>query len=40
MISVEVINNLDTNGTSIHWHGIRQLNSNVSLLIGTLQQPI
>jgi len=27
-ISVTVVNNLQTNGTSIHWHGVRQLNSN------------
>ena len=27
-IQVTVVNNLVTNGTSIHWHGIRQLNSN------------
>ncbi|KAN0104967.1 multicopper oxidase [Hyaloscypha variabilis] len=29
-ISVNVINNLRTNGTSIHWHGIRQLNNNIN----------
>ncbi|KAF2400757.1 hypothetical protein EJ06DRAFT_542895 [Trichodelitschia bisporula] len=28
MISVTVKNSLHDNGTSIHWHGIRQLNSN------------
>ncbi|ROW00470.1 hypothetical protein VPNG_07965 [Cytospora leucostoma] len=28
-ISVRVINNLETNGTSMHWHGIRQLNTNL-----------
>ncbi|TPX10102.1 uncharacterized protein E0L32_001299 [Thyridium curvatum] len=28
-IQVTVINNLETNGTSIHWHGVRQLNSNI-----------
>ena len=27
MISVTVHNNLQDNGTAIHWHGIRQLNS-------------
>ncbi|KAH8900905.1 hypothetical protein GQ53DRAFT_132912 [Thozetella sp. PMI_491] len=27
-INVTVINQLVTNGTSIHWHGVRQLNSN------------
>ncbi|KAK3940894.1 multicopper oxidase-domain-containing protein [Diplogelasinospora grovesii] len=27
-INVTVINNLVTNGTSIHWHGVRNLNSN------------
>ncbi|KAL1902233.1 hypothetical protein Sste5346_001209 [Sporothrix stenoceras] len=27
-INVTIINNLVTNGTSIHWHGVRQLNSN------------
>ncbi|OAA65258.1 Cupredoxin [Niveomyces insectorum RCEF 264] len=27
-INVTVINNLATNGTSIHWHGVRQLNTN------------
>ncbi|KAK3936690.1 laccase [Diplogelasinospora grovesii] len=28
-IQVTVINNLRTNGTSIHWHGLRQLGSNL-----------
>ncbi|PSS05173.1 laccase [Coniella lustricola] len=28
-ISVKVTNNLEFNGTSIHWHGIRQLNTNL-----------
>jgi FtsP/CotA-like multicopper oxidase with cupredoxin domain len=28
IIRVTVTNNLPNNGTSIHWHGIRQLNSN------------
>ncbi|KUI63476.1 Laccase [Cytospora mali] len=28
-ISVRVINNLKTNGTSVHWHGIRQLETNL-----------
>ena len=26
-LHVRVINNMTTNGTSIHWHGVRQLNS-------------
>ncbi|CAK7232975.1 hypothetical protein SEUCBS140593_008445 [Sporothrix eucalyptigena] len=29
-ISVSVINKLRTNGTGIHWHGIRQLNNNIN----------
>ncbi|ORY61466.1 ascomycete fungal laccase from thielavia arenaria [Pseudomassariella vexata] len=29
-ISVKVTNKLRTNGTSIHWHGIRQLNNNIN----------
>ncbi|KAK2002094.1 multicopper oxidase [Colletotrichum falcatum] len=29
-ISVRVVNNLRTNGTSIHWHGVRQLNNNIN----------
>ncbi|KAH8679113.1 ascomycete fungal laccase from thielavia arenaria [Tricladium varicosporioides] len=29
-ISVNVINNLRTNGTSIHWHGVRMLNNNIN----------
>ncbi|KAK0725030.1 multicopper oxidase-domain-containing protein [Lasiosphaeris hirsuta] len=28
-ITINVINNLQTNGTSIHYHGLRQLNSNI-----------
>ncbi|KAK2614816.1 hypothetical protein N8I77_001615 [Diaporthe amygdali] len=28
-ISVKVINNLESNGTSIHWHGVRQVGSNL-----------
>lgn len=28
-ISVRVINNLETNGTSIHWHGFRQVGTNL-----------
>ncbi|ERS96778.1 laccase precursor [Sporothrix schenckii 1099-18] len=28
-LSITVINNLKTNGTSMHWHGIRQLNTNL-----------
>ncbi|EFX02122.1 laccase [Grosmannia clavigera kw1407] len=28
-ISVTVTNKLDSNGTSMHWHGIRQLNNNL-----------
>lgn len=28
-ITVRVINNLETNGTSVHWHGIRQYGSNL-----------
>jgi len=27
-IQVTVFNDLNDNGTSIHWHGVRQLNSN------------
>lgn len=30
VIEVTVINNMDTNGTSIHWHGIRMLNNNIN----------
>ncbi|KIH92351.1 hypothetical protein SPBR_02389 [Sporothrix brasiliensis 5110] len=29
-ISVNVINKLQTNGTGIHWHGLRQLNNNIN----------
>ncbi|OAA65495.1 laccase [Niveomyces insectorum RCEF 264] len=29
-ISVNVVNKLRTNGTGIHWHGIRQLNNNIN----------
>jgi len=29
-IRVRVVNNLRTNGTSMHWHGLRQLNNNVN----------
>ncbi|CAK7225233.1 hypothetical protein SCUCBS95973_005793 [Sporothrix curviconia] len=29
-ISVNVINKLRTNGTGIHWHGLRQLNNNIN----------
>ncbi|KAK1754289.1 laccase-2 [Echria macrotheca] len=29
-LNITVINNLRTNGTSIHWHGIRHLNSNIN----------
>ncbi|KAK2028375.1 multicopper oxidase [Colletotrichum zoysiae] len=29
-VRVRVVNNLRTNGTSIHWHGVRQLNNNVN----------
>ncbi|KAK1984699.1 multicopper oxidase [Colletotrichum cereale] len=29
-IKVRVVNNLRTNGTSIHWHGVRQLNNNIN----------
>ncbi|KXX80824.1 Laccase-2 [Madurella mycetomatis] len=29
-INITVINNLRYNGTSIHWHGIRQLNNNIN----------
>ncbi|EFQ33805.1 multicopper oxidase [Colletotrichum graminicola] len=29
-IRVRVVNNLRTNGTSIHWHGVRQLNNNIN----------
>ncbi|KAK3942595.1 laccase-2 [Diplogelasinospora grovesii] len=28
-VEITVINNLRTNGTSFHWHGIRQLNNNI-----------
>ena len=28
MVSVTIHNNLEYNGTGIHWHGVRQLNSN------------
>ncbi|KAK5659248.1 hypothetical protein OQA88_1340 [Cercophora sp. LCS_1] len=28
-INITIINNLQTNGTSIHYHGLRQLNSNI-----------
>ena len=28
MISVTIRNKLEDNGTSIHWHGIRQYNTN------------
>jgi len=28
MIQVTVINAMGANGTSTHWHGIRQLNTN------------
>ncbi|KAJ9142472.1 Multicopper oxidase [Pleurostoma richardsiae] len=29
-IEVQVINNLETNGTSIHWHGLRQFDNNIN----------
>ncbi|AEO68473.1 benzenediol:oxygen oxidoreductase [Thermothielavioides terrestris NRRL 8126] len=29
-LEITVINNLQTNGTSIHWHGLRQLNNNLN----------
>ncbi|KAK2042477.1 multicopper oxidase [Colletotrichum somersetense] len=29
-VRVRVVNNLRTNGTSIHWHGVRQLNNNIN----------
>ncbi|KAL1902381.1 hypothetical protein Sste5346_001361 [Sporothrix stenoceras] len=29
-ISVNVVNKLRTNGTGIHWHGLRQLNNNIN----------
>ncbi|KAK3375941.1 Cupredoxin [Lasiosphaeria ovina] len=29
-INVTVVNNLRANGTSFHWHGIRQLNNNIN----------
>ncbi|TEA18080.1 Laccase-1 [Colletotrichum sidae] len=29
-VEVRVVNNLRTNGTSIHWHGVRMLNNNVN----------
>ncbi|OLN81053.1 Laccase-1-like protein 5 [Colletotrichum chlorophyti] len=29
-VQVRVVNNLKTNGTSIHWHGVRMLNNNIN----------
>jgi FtsP/CotA-like multicopper oxidase with cupredoxin domain len=29
MIQVTIHNEMEHNGTSIHWHGMRQLNSNI-----------
>jgi len=41
VLNITVINNLTTNGTSIHWHGLRQLGSfNMDGVNGVTQCPI